>query len=463
MKTITEGKTSVKKIWGKQRLKDTKYRLMQYTLMTECGDGFLLLNTITGKMVLLDNEEVQFLRQLPSERTESMCQLIEDFFIVPIDYNEEETLNKLRMLINKVFTRKGITGYTILPTTYCNARCFYCYESSYEHISMTEETAHRVVEFIDKNRKDKSINISWFGGEPLVGIQRIRQICAELNERQVPFHSSMISNGYLFDPSVVEEAATDWKLKSVQITIDGTEEIYNRTKAYISATGSPYVRVLQNIECLLNNNIRVNVRLNLDQHNQSDLKDLISYLQKQFAEYVHFDMYVHVLYEDDGFAPIRRTDEARVELYKLQAELNSCIVQAGRGKYYVKLPSIKMHSCMADSDNSTVIYPDGRLYKCEHVVEGDELGDINNGIINENNIAKYKIGSKLSICKTCPLRPSCYILQQCEGIKERNSSTCKYEVDTKLLAMKKYYLYYKEKQENKVKKGHTQELDNCDV
>ena len=461
MKIIAEGRTNVKKIWGKQRPKNTKYRLMQYTLMTECEDGILLLNTITGKMVLLDNEEVQLLGHLPSDRTENMYQLIEDFFIVPIDYNEEETVNKLRTLINKVLTHKGITGYTIYPTTHCNARCFYCYESNYEHISMTEETAHRVVEFIDKNRKDKSINISWFGGEPLVGIQRIRQICAELNERQVPFHSSMISNGYLFDPSVVEEAATDWKLKSVQITIDGTEEIYNRTKAYISATGSPYVRVLQNIECLLNNNILVNVRLNLDQHNQSDLKELIKYLQRRFAEYGNFDMYVHVLYEDNGFAPLRRTDEAREELFRLQTELASYIVQEGRGKHYVKLPSIKMHSCMADSDNSTVIYPDGRLYKCEHVVEGDEFGDIYCGIINENNVDKYKIGSKLSGCKTCPLRPSCYILQQCEGIKDRNSITCKFDVDTKLSAMKKYYVYYKEQQENK--EESTQELDNCDI
>lgn len=57
---------------------------------------------------------------------------------------------------------------------------------------------------------------------------------------------------YLFDGATVEQAVSHWKLKSVQITLDGTEEIYNRSKAFIYKDGkSPYQVVLANIQRLL--------------------------------------------------------------------------------------------------------------------------------------------------------------------------------------------------------------------
>ena len=72
-------------------------------------------------------------------------------------------------------------------------------------------------------------------------------------------------------------------MKSIQITLDGPENVYNSTKAYVSSTVSPYQRVLKNIDLLLRNKVRVAIRLNLDQHNIDDLRDLVDDLFRRLA------------------------------------------------------------------------------------------------------------------------------------------------------------------------------------
>lgn len=448
MKTVSEGNLNVSKLLGKQRLKNVEYRKMKYLLQSECDEGILLHNVITGKLVLLEGTESLILQTLPCACSEEIAALIEDYFLVPINYDEYVTVNQLRLLMKKIFASGGINGYTILPTTSCNARCFYCYQSEYSHINMSEETANRVVDFMVEHKGTKPLHISWFGGEPLVGIDRINQICSELKNRDVDYTSSMISNGYLFTESIVESANELWRLKSVQITLDGTEAIYNQTKAYVAVSGSPYYRVLDNIELLLSKGIRVNVRLNLDQHNRNDLQELIEYLMERFGKFKRFDAYVHVLYENEGYEPIKRDQESRKSLAELQTQLNSIILEKGRGRYHRVLPQIKLHSCMADSMNSLVVFPNGQLYKCEHVMPGDEVGNIESGVVVTNNIEKFQKPIELRTCSDCSLLPSCYLLKECEGVLERNPEKCKFDVDSRTLALVDHYNYWKDKKKN---------------
>lgn len=446
MITIVEGQKNIKKIIGKQICKDTVYRRMKYLLCSHCKDGLLLHNVISGQMVLLNQEEEEIFVSLPCRLTDFHSALVESYFLVPEDFVEEDFLETLRILMRKLFQQKGINAYTILPTTNCNARCFYCYESEYVRINMNEEIAHKAVEFMIANKGDKPLHLSWFGGEPLVGIPRIDQICNELNEREIPFSSSMISNGYLFNDGIVDRANNCWHLRNLQITLDGTEDVYNKTKAYVSAVGSPYQQVLRNIRLLLTHGIRVSIRMNLDQHNVEDLNELIDILLDEFKQYHNFDMYVHVVYENEGFAPIKRDSEHRILLAKEKVELNKKIMQGGYGKYNCNLPSLRIHSCMADSPNSAVIYPDGKLFKCEHVRPGDEYGYLDNSIRFENNISKFKVPAALELCERCPLRPSCYLLQECNGVQERDETVCSAEVDARTNAMQKVYQQYLDKQ-----------------
>ena len=443
MKTIVEGKTNIIRLLGRQRLINTKYRIMKYVLHAECAEGVLLLNVITGRVVLLEEEDAPLLRNLPSAYSVKMNDLIENYYLVPEDYDEKNTVQKLRSILGRILEPKGIEGYTILTTTNCNARCFYCYESDLPRLNMDEATAENLVKYMVDHREDNStLKLHWFGGEPLVCVNRIDQICEDLTARNIGFVSSMTSNGYLFTEQMVKRAVTSWRLKSIQITLDGTEGIYNRTKAYVAVKGSPFQRVLDNIQLLISFGIRVIIRLNLDKHNYFDLKDLINELANKIKDHKMIEVYSHVLFEDAGFTPIKRDDESRVKLYSKQVELNIELEKLGLNRQRRTLPFLKTHHCMADISNSVVVYPDGKLFKCEHVEIGDDFGHIEAGISNQNGIIKFQELTELPECDICPIYPTCILLRNCQGVRDKNAFTCKYDVDAYIKALKVQYTHF---------------------
>lgn len=61
-------------------------------------------------------------------------------------------------------------GFQILPTTACNARCWYCYEEGFAKQSMTDECIEAIPGFIGSYMEMvDDVHVTWFGGEPLLG------------------------------------------------------------------------------------------------------------------------------------------------------------------------------------------------------------------------------------------------------------------------------------------------------
>ena len=66
------------------------------------------------------------------------------------------------------------------------------------------------------------------------------------------------------------------------MTLDGTEDVYNQTKAFVCKENSPYQRVMSNIKNLLEADISVTIRLNMDAENVDNLKELTHELGEYF-------------------------------------------------------------------------------------------------------------------------------------------------------------------------------------
>jgi len=415
LKTIVEPREIPAKTWGEQKPKDCEYRLLKYTLQNECEDGTLLLNVVTGQMVLLDETERSLIDSLPAGYGSEMEALVKAHFLVPVGYDEKKAVDQLRKLMNAMGRRKEITGYTILPTTCCNARCFYCYEAGIPHITMAEETVEELIRFIAANHGDQQVDLGWFGGEPTLGIGVIDRICTALKEQSIDYISSMISNGYLLNEEIARKAKDLWKLTNIQITLDGTEEVYNKVKSYVNIQDSAFQRVLKNIGHLLNREIRVSVRMNLDRHNADNLEQLIRELASRFGGQKLFTAYVHVLFDDCGFKPVSRSDSETVELWKRANELNALI--RAKGMSYDRgeegLPAIKASYCMADGDRAVLVNPDGSFSKCEHYCGKEKVGDLWHGITDTETVADWKERVWFPECETCPVVPSCAKLKKC--------------------------------------------------
>lgn len=412
MKCIYKKTNYVDTILGKQScFNEKRYRLLSFCVLKKCQSETLLYNNLTKKMVSLTDEEVEALNQLPSYQNQTLSPLIEEWFLVPDDNDDLKLSDQIFATATLLNQKRGITSYTILTTTDCNARCFYCYEFGVARRNMTEQTARDIADYIEKHFEGNTVGLSWFGGEPLLNNKVIDIITNSLKEKNIIFLSRMTSNGYLFNSNLIEKAIKQWNLKEVQITLDGTEKVYNRVKAYIYKDGSnPFDIVLKNINELLMNKIRVNIRLNVTQENANDLNCLIDLLAEKFAGNKHLKVYSSLLFDYDGARPDAITNKLMEEYISLEKHL----YDKSLSKSSLDDFSSHFRGCMADSDSAVVIAPNGELGKCEHFSEGQNMfGSIYSDIKNTEVYNMWKKRTITEACKTCVGYPGCGGLGKC--------------------------------------------------
>ena len=402
MQIIIPPASIVEQVAGKQkRVEDQSYRLMTYVMQCPVHDGVLLYHTLTCCLLLLTPEEAAHITELP--------ELIERWFLVPLQHDDgklcRQILQVAQLLRNPA---KTITTYTILTTTGCNARCFYCYERGATPVDMTPETTDRVCRFILDHHGDEEVKFRWFGGEPLVNVPVIDRICSTLRKHGVPFHSQMVSNGYLFDAGMVRRAKDLWGLQEIQITLDGTERTYNRIKRYIHGDANAFERVLGNIGMLADAGIHVRVRLNVDKHNIEEMDELVSLLHRRFGANGFLTVYSHELFGE-------RSAEDSAALYRQRMALEQHIADCGYQTRRKLLKKLKLNLCMADDDQSVTIDPTGQLGKCEHHFDRNFFGHIDSEERDGDVIRRFgERAADIEACATCPYYPQCIRLVMCE-------------------------------------------------
>lgn len=388
------------------------YRFMKYCLMTEVNNGQLIFNGLTRALVFIHNSELSSIGNIDDYEF-----LYKYYFLVPEDFNEQEIVDRIRenfkIKVDDLYLNHP-ESFTILSTTKCNARCFYCYElHSKNKQHMTEETANKIGNYIlNVADRRKRINLHWFGGEPLFNMKVIDTITTILRDGGQQFTTTFTTNGYLFDKDLILKAKNIWNTVDVQITIDGTENVYNKVKNYIYKNTNPYKKVLNNIATLLNNGISVSIRMNLDFHNADNLKQLVVELKNRFGNHPNLGLYAWPIFEDDTNV---KTEEEHKLIFDKLAELES--VMLDNGFYRGTMPSgeLMYKQCMADSGSSVMIAVDGRLGVCEHFIDTNFWGHVDNPSKKDFNELKcWKEYEKpLDICQDCPIYPSCIRPSKC--------------------------------------------------
>ena len=370
MITIVEPKEPIDRLWGKQEVQEEKvYRIMRYVLRVNYDGKTLLHNVVTGRLVVLDEDEASAINRFPIEYSLSIKSLITEHFIVPEDYDEHQQVKNLRMILKKLYDvhdKKSIVHYTILPTTSCNARCYYCFENGIKSVSMTRKNVEELLNYIEVNCDiNRFVRISWFGGEPTVAASRITQICEGLQQRGIEYESDITTNGYLFDEEMVMQAKHLWHLKKAMICVDGTENDYNAIKAFINPLDNPYQRVMRNIGYLLNNEIYVNLRMNFDLNNHFEFEDLMEEIKLRFGRSPYLQVRVHPVigeYRDHTGKVMHATEEWFTEKV---VELGNISREAGyMNDHATELPYMNYKGCQACDGRSVTVTPQGYLVRC---------------------------------------------------------------------------------------------------
>jgi uncharacterized protein len=335
----------------------------------------IMFSTRTGISMLVSEN---FYDQLQSQEFSQMgdqklAQLMDYEIIVPRSTDEFKEIIAINRLGIK--DTKGIS-MTIQPTANCQLGCFYCGQS-HRKKTMSEDIQTKVIDRIkylmaEKDNGADGINITWYGGEPLLGYSVILNLSSQLQEiaktANVPYSSSMITNGLSLKLEVFKELYMNHKVTNFQITLDTIKEHHNKrriTKGGVETFDIIFNNILDIVNWehySLHNKKPIFIRMNIDQTNYEEVNNFIDFLyEKGLSDKVNI-----------GFSPINNWGEKTaaddngipiINFAELEIEWLIYAYQKGFGVDYV-LPTRSFATCMVVDESSEVYDADGNITPC---------------------------------------------------------------------------------------------------
>jgi radical SAM protein with 4Fe4S-binding SPASM domain len=413
MNILRAGAGNAAKIIHRKKLRrDGQYRLSLYAYPFFEGGRYLLLHTLTGEVLELTAAEWADILPLRDASRghefiarKGLTELAEKRYLVETDHDEAHAYAQVLFVLRTVRERKkGLSVYTILPTTGCNARCVYCYEEGVPVQTMTEATVDRLIDFVCETKDDGSVKLRWFGGEPLAAVSVIRRACAALEERGVAFSSDMITNASLMTRELAHEAKERWHLKTAQVSLDGAREDYALRKRYVQPERHNYDGVMQAIRFLADEDICVNLRVNVDLGNLPRIEGFLDEMGTAFGDRKNVTLYLAALFQEQGSAHYAALQEA---IFALRDKIRAKGLE--RPSNAAKKGRLSLNYCMADNlDSAIVIMPDGRFFHCEHLPAGQSWGNIFDGVTDPALFEALRRPHEIDPeCAGCPFLPNC--------------------------------------------------------
>ena len=133
-------------------------KISQFIIATEQDDNpntYLLYNTHTTAFVAMEKEKYNKIFIEKNFKEDCVQQLHKMGFLVDDDFDELAALEELRI--------KGMSdpvqNVTLLTTTECNARCYYCFENGIKQYPMTKKVADATIQYIIQSHNLLSIGL----------------------------------------------------------------------------------------------------------------------------------------------------------------------------------------------------------------------------------------------------------------------------------------------------------------
>ena len=147
----------------------------------------------------------------------------------------------------ELFLKRKIAKITLQLTQSCNFRCKYCIYSedknarqrSHSSKHMSWETAKKAIDFLWEHSVDsKSINIGFYGGEPLLEFPLLQRIVDYSKERFIgkKLTFAMTTNGSLLTDDIIHYLENH--RVTLLISIDGPKEINDRNRVFADGSGT---------------------------------------------------------------------------------------------------------------------------------------------------------------------------------------------------------------------------------
>lgn len=168
---------------------------------------------------------------------------------------------------------------TILLTQDCQMQCVYCFEGTKSKSKINPSTMNDILLFLENNSGTcKKLRVTWFGGEPLLAYDRLREMSIVLmnfcKEHCIKYSADITTNGFALNRQRCEELISCLNVKRYIITVDGPKDIHEQRRP-LSSRKSSFPVIWRNVETLVEMGAWVTLRMTIDKDNVSHIPVLL--------------------------------------------------------------------------------------------------------------------------------------------------------------------------------------------
>jgi uncharacterized protein len=418
---VSDGKASVK-------LRRGRY---VHAAFDKIKGTWVYQNLINRALIEADHDENQAIykflndpNSLPGSDHESAILelLIDSRFIV------EEDIDEVAILEKRFIQRKRDNSFgslSIVTTLQCNLRCEYCYQ---EHVdqAITQEDEEKIVGLIRRNIAHGQnsgvpltrFGISWWGGEPLLGIGTIERLSERIipifDQAKITYYAQTSTNGVLLTKANCETLRRA-KLERFQITIDGPKSLHDLQRFNVGRGGTyeSILRGLYNLLDVFHDKGRfVVLRVNVTPRMKDMLDSWEGFIEDLKPAASHLGLHVHKAIPNEFFEEKNSLKNAEYGL--LYDHIQKLLTNAG---FYCLgdrkgLQPATLY-CGAIPDNNWIILPGGRVTKCNEGFHdsSSDCGRLLDGgklelFPKADDWLKYS-PFESEVCRSCSVLPVC--------------------------------------------------------
>lgn len=369
--------------------------------------------------------------------------------IEDIELNETIIQSKVKDLNHVIFE----------TTQECNLECKYCVYASQRYLyqrtpssqSLNFETARKTLDYIKKiiyGRNDRELAIGFYGGEPLLNYQMIKQIVKYSRNifKNWKLNFSMTTNGTLLTEKIIRFLIDN--LFFLRISLDGPIENHDAKRVFPTGKGS-FQQVIKNMNKIKKINeeyfkkvfLAVVISKDLPLEKTVDFfknNELVKHLPMRisFVNEKDNDYYKYFPYNQQKFIQSRKNFyDSVIEKKRNKIELlpieSSFIDQIKRlTSYNVKKRIFFTTAATCFFDNRLFVDVNGRFHVCERVNQSFSIGGVESGFNYAGMSQMIKEFSELikTNCLDCEAN---YLCERCfanfarDGRFELNHELCR--------------------------------------
>lgn len=404
-----------------------KYKLMGLNIVMDIYSGAVhVVDDVLYDALDFVKEPFEAQEECPAELVQALSARY-DRKEIEEAYEEICTLAKAEQLflpdvyepIAKNWNKKSVVKALCLHVAHdCNLRCKYCFADTGEFHGgrslMSAEVGKKAIDFVIANSGSRrNIEIDYFGGEPLMNFDVVKEITEYAKEQGKVhgknFRFTITTNGVLLNQEIKEYI--NQNMSNVVLSIDGTKQTNDRMRYRVDGSGS-YDTIVPKFQDLAESRNQDNyyVRGTFTAHNVDFAKDVIHLADLGFKQ---TSVEPVVAPETEEYALLDKHKQQVFEEYEKLAQEYVKRKKEGNGfqffHFMVDLDQgpcvIKRLSGCGAGHEYLAVTPEGDIYPCHQFVGNTDfkMGNVTDGQMDGSIRSKFEKSNVYTKekCKDC--------------------------------------------------------------